>query len=73
MDKRSEINEHEAEELVKGMGRVASVVVHNNGVVTATSISATPSDPRIQNEVDEILHDIQRKYRIVKGSAKSRK
>ncbi len=52
MDKRPEISEHEAEELIKGMGRVATVVVHNDGLVTATAISANPSDPRIQNEVN---------------------
>jgi hypothetical protein len=67
MDRKSEINEREAEELIKGMGRIATVVVHDNGVVTATAISAIPSDTRIQNEVDGFLYDIQRKYRIVKG------
>ncbi len=60
------ISEHEAEELIKGMGRVAAVVVHDNGLVIATAISTNPSDIRIQNEVDGLLHDIQRKYRIVK-------
>jgi hypothetical protein len=29
------ISEHEAEELIKGMGRVATVVVHDNGLVRA--------------------------------------
>jgi hypothetical protein len=48
MDRKSEINEREAEELIKGMGRIATVVVHDNGVVTATAISAIPSDTRIQ-------------------------
>ena len=66
MDKRSEISAHEAEELIKGMGRTATVVVHDNGHVTATAISVNPADSRIQNEVDELLRDIQRKYRIVK-------
>ena len=66
MQKKPEIGEHEAEELIKGMGRVATVVVHSDGLVTATAIRANPSDSRIQNEVDELLHDIQRKYRIVK-------
>jgi hypothetical protein len=68
MDRRSEINGREAEELIKGMGRIATVVVHDNGFVTATAISANPSDTRIQNEVDGLLYDIQRKYRIVKRS-----
>ena len=63
---KPEISEHEAEELIKGMGRVASIVVHNDGVVRATAISAIPADPRIQNQVDEILRDIQQQYRIVK-------
>jgi hypothetical protein len=66
MEKRPEINAHEAEELIKGMGRIAAVVVHDDGHVTATAISADPSDPRFQNEVDALLYDVQRKYRIVK-------
>jgi hypothetical protein len=66
VDKRPEISEHEAEELIKRMGRVATVVVHNDGLVTATAISANPSDPRIQNEVNGFLREIQQKYRIVK-------
>ncbi|WP_338821556.1 hypothetical protein [Bradyrhizobium septentrionale] len=66
MEEKSEINEHEAEELIKGMGRIATVVVHDNGLVRATAISTNPSDQRIQNEVDGLLHDIQKKYRIVK-------
>jgi hypothetical protein len=70
MDKRSEISAHEVEELIKGMGRIATVVVHDNGLVTATAISTNPSDPRIQNEVDQFLREIQRKYRIVKKTAK---
>jgi hypothetical protein len=65
--KKPEINEHEAEELIKGMGRTAAVVVHDNGLVTANAIFANPHDQqRIQNEVDGLLHDIQRKYLIVK-------
>ena len=63
---KSVISEREAEELIKGMGRVATVVVHDIGLVTATAIGTDPSDPRIQNEVDGFLYDIQRKYRIVK-------
>jgi hypothetical protein len=63
---KPEISEHEAEELIKGMGRVATVVVHDNGLAIATAISTNPSDTTIQNEVDGFLHDIQRKYCIVK-------
>jgi len=65
-ENKSMISEHEAEELIKGLGRVATVVVHDDGLVTATAISANQSDTRIQNEVDGLLYDIQRKYRIVK-------
>ena len=65
-ENKSVISEHETEELIKGMGRVATVVVHDNGLVRATAISANPSDTRIQNEVDSLLSDIMRKYRIVK-------
>jgi hypothetical protein len=68
--KRAELNERETEELIKGMGRVAAVVVHQTGLVTANAIFANSLNAaerqRIQNEVDELLHDIQRKYRIVK-------
>ena len=71
MDERSEISPHEAEELIKGMGRIATVHLHKDGLVTATAISANPGDPRIQNEVDELLRDIQRKYRIVERTAKA--
>ena len=46
--KKPEINEHAAEELIKGMGREATVVVHNDGLVRAIAISADPSDPRAQ-------------------------
>lgn len=67
MDKRPQLSEHEAEELIKGMGRIATIVVHPNGLVTATAISANPADSRIQNEVDELLRQIQQKYRIVKS------
>jgi len=66
MEKKPEISEHEAEELIKGMGREASVVVHQDGMVRATAISTNPSDVRIQNEVDALPENIQRKYRIVK-------
>jgi hypothetical protein len=66
MQKKPEINEQAAEELIKGKGRDAVVVVHSDGLVTATAIQADPSDARIQNEVDGILHDIQRQYSIVK-------
>jgi hypothetical protein len=69
MDKRSEISPREAEELIKAQGRVATVVVHADGLVTATAIGADPANPRIQNEVDEILRNLQRKYRIVKKTA----
>ena len=63
---KPEINEHAAEELIKGMGREATVVVHNDGLVRAIAISADPSDARAQNEVDELLLDIQKRYKIVK-------
>jgi hypothetical protein len=66
MDERPAISEHEAEELIESRGREVSVVVHDNGLVTATAISARPSNPRFQNEVDAILSYIQRTYRIVK-------
>jgi hypothetical protein len=66
MGEKPAISEHEAEELIKGMGRVATVVVHDNGLVTATAISANPADMRIQNEVDGLLRDIERKYRVIK-------
>ena len=69
--KRPEINEHEAEELIKGMGRVAAVVVHQNRLVTANAIFATNLNAaerqRIQNEVDGLLQNVLRKYRIVKN------
>ena len=35
---KPELSEHEAEALIKGMGREASVVVHDNGLVAATAI-----------------------------------
>jgi hypothetical protein len=60
------ISEHEAEELIKGMGRECVVVVHDGGLVTAVAISFRPDDPRIQMEVDAHLEDVQRKYTIVK-------
>jgi len=67
---KSEINEHEAAELIKGMGRVAAVTVHDNGLVRATAIFATTlnsaEQQRIQNEVDGLLEKIERKHRIVK-------
>jgi hypothetical protein len=66
MEKKPELSEHETEELIRGMGREARVVVHGDGLVTAIAISSTPADTRIQNEVDGILREIQRKYRIVK-------
>jgi 6-phosphofructokinase len=66
MDQRPEISAHEAEAIIKGMGREASVFVHDNGLVTATAISANPSNPQFQNEVDEFLSRVQQKYRIVK-------
>jgi hypothetical protein len=66
MESKPAISEHEAEELIKGMGRVATVVVHDDGLVRATAISANPADMQIQNEVDEVLLEIQRKYRVVK-------
>lgn len=67
MTEKSVLSIHEAEEYIRGMGREAAVVVHNNGLVTATAISATPGDPKIQNEVDEMLREIQRRYRIVRS------
>jgi hypothetical protein len=66
MESKPTISEHEAEELIKGMGRVATVVVHDDGLVRATAISTNPADMQIQNEVDELLLEIQRKYRVVK-------
>ena len=71
MDKRPEISAHAAEELIRGMGRDATVVVHDVGLVTATAFSANPSNQRIQNEVNEFLRNIQRKYRIVKKTVKA--
>ncbi len=65
MNEKPEISEHEAEELIKGMGRIASVVVHKNGLVRATAIHSNPCDTKIQNEVDELLRKVQEKYRIV--------
>jgi len=41
------------------------------GLVRATVITANPADPQIQSEADEILRDIQRKYRIVKKPVRS--
>ena len=66
---KPEINEREAAELIKGMGRVATVVVHDNGLVTASAIFANTNAAerqRIQNEVDGLLQSVRRKYRIVK-------
>src|SRR3981081_2817333 len=63
------ISEREAAELIKGMGRAATVVVHDNRLVTASAIFANTNAAerqRIQNEVDGLLQSIQRKYRIVK-------
>jgi hypothetical protein len=52
------------------MGRTATVVVHEDGVMTANAIFGTHSSAserqRIQNEVDALLEDVQRKYRIVR-------
>ena len=62
------ISEHEAEELIKGMGRECTVIVHDDGVVRVVAISAQPGEPRIQMEVEAFLEDVQRKYRIVKKS-----
>jgi hypothetical protein len=70
MKEKPEINEHEAEELIKGMGRIATVVVHNDGLVRAIAIHSNPSDARIQNEVDGLLLKVQEKYRIVKKRKK---
>jgi hypothetical protein len=63
---KPEINEHEAEELIKGMGRNATVVVHSDGLVRAIAIHSNPSDPTIQNPADELLLKMQERYRIVK-------
>jgi len=71
METKPEISEREAEELIKGMGRVATVVVHDDGHVTAIAISAEPT-LRIQNEVDGLLDDIRHKYRIVKKRSNHR-
>jgi hypothetical protein len=68
--KKPELSERGAEELIKGMGRIATVVVHSSGQVTANAIFATNLSPserqRFQNEVDGLLQDVQRNYRIVK-------
>lgn len=69
MDKRPEISAREAEVIIKGMGRDAAVVVHESGLVTAIAISANPSNPQFQNEVDEHLQRVQQKYRIVEKKA----
>jgi hypothetical protein len=66
MESKPAISDREAEELIKGMGREATVVVHDNGLVRATALTANPADSRIQNEVNEMLRDIQQKYRVVK-------
>jgi|HubBroStandDraft_4_1064222.scaffolds.fasta_scaffold1442744_1 hypothetical protein len=67
MDKRPEITAREAQELIKGKGRVATLVVHENGVVTANAVGPPQSILRLQKEVDELLRDIQLEYRIVKS------
>jgi hypothetical protein len=62
-----EIGADEAEELIKDMGRVAAVAVHDNGLVTANAIFASGADrQQIQSEVDAALEGIQRQHRIVK-------
>ena len=67
MIEKPELTEREAEERIKGMGRTVTVVVHDNGLVTATAILADPSEgQRIQNEVDGLLQNIQQQYLIVK-------
>jgi hypothetical protein len=68
MTDRPAISEREAEELIKGMGRECVIVVHDGGLVTATAISAHPNDPLVQMQLDSLLEDVQRKYRIVKKS-----
>jgi len=71
---KPEINELEAAELIKGMGREAVVVAHDNGKVTATAIYSTQLDAagqqRIRDEVDGMLQQVQQKYRIVKKKKK---
>jgi hypothetical protein len=67
VDKRPEITAREAQELIKGMGRVAAVVVHDNGLVIANAIGPPQSILRLQNEVGELLRGIQLKYSIVKN------
>jgi hypothetical protein len=70
---KPEINEREAEELIKGMGREAAVVVHDNGLVRATAIYGDLSQiHRIQNEVDGLLQNVRRRYRIVKKKRTAR-
>jgi hypothetical protein len=67
MIEKPELTEREAEERIKGMGRTATVVVHDDGFVTATAIFANRSEgQRIQNEVDGLLQNVQHQYRIVK-------
>jgi hypothetical protein len=70
---KPEISEREAEELIKGMGREAAIVVHDNGLVSATAIYGDLSQiHRIQNEVNGLLENIQRKYCIVKKKRTAR-
>jgi hypothetical protein len=68
---KPEINEHEAAEQIRGMGRVAVVTVHDNGFVKATAIFSTAlnsvEQQGIQNEVDGLLEKIERSHRIVKN------
>jgi hypothetical protein len=70
---KPEISERAAEEPIKGMGRQATIVVHDNGLVRATAIYGDLSQiHRIQNEVDGMLENIQRKYHIVKKKRTAR-
>jgi hypothetical protein len=63
---KPKLNAHAAAELIRGMGREATIIVHDDGQVTATAISMRPDDPRFQNEVDDLLAKIRCKYTIVK-------
>jgi hypothetical protein len=65
-----EITPAEAEDFIKKSGRVAAVVVHDDGLVRANPIYGDFSQlARVQDEVDEILQAIQRQYRVVKKRA----
>ncbi|MGT2438150.1 hypothetical protein ACU4GH_22575 [Bradyrhizobium betae] len=73
---KPELSEREAAAYIQGMGPAVSVVVHDNGLVTATALVATHLSAaerlRIQNEVDQLLTEVQRKYRVVRKKRPAR-